>query len=64
MLDRDLTKLYGVETKPLKEDINRFPSDFLFEMTTGEFQNLRSQIMTSSWGASRYAHQWFLQNKA
>jgi hypothetical protein len=58
MLDRDLAALYGVETKYLKRqvkrNINRFPEDFMFELTPEEFENLRSQIGTSSWGGSRY----------
>ncbi len=51
MLDRDLAKLYAVETKVLKQavkrNIKRFPSDFMFELTKEEFQNLRSQFVTS-----------------
>ena len=58
MLDRDLAELYGVETKVLKQavrrNINRFPADFMFELTKDEFNNLRSQIVTSSWGGARY----------
>ncbi|MBU4413607.1 MAG: ORF6N domain-containing protein, partial [Proteobacteria bacterium] len=58
MLDRDLAKLYGVETKALKQavrrNIDRFPSDFMFELNKDEFNNLRSQIVTSSWGGARY----------
>jgi ORF6N domain len=58
MLDVDLAVLYGVETKRLKEavkrNIARFPSDFMFELTKEEFDNLRSQIVTSSWGGVRY----------
>jgi len=58
MLDADLAGLYGVETKVLKQavrrNIKRFPSDFMFELTKDEFQNLRSQIVTSSWGGARY----------
>jgi hypothetical protein len=58
MLDSDLAKMYGVETKVLKQavkrNIERFPQDFMFELTIQEFQNLRSQIVTSSWGGSRY----------
>jgi hypothetical protein len=54
MLDRGLAELYGVETKVLKQavkrNINRFPSDFMFELTKDEFSNLRSQFATSSWG--------------
>ena len=59
MLDFDLAKLYGVETKRLKQavkrNINRFPSDFMFVLKTKELTNLRSQFVTSSWGGSRYA---------
>jgi len=51
MLDRDLAELYGVETKVLKQavrrNINRFPPDFMFEMTKKEFENWRSQFVTS-----------------
>ena len=58
MLDRDLAELYGVETKVLKQavrrNIDRFPADFMFELTKDEFNNLRSQIVTSSWGGARY----------
>ncbi|WP_339660289.1 ORF6N domain-containing protein [uncultured Polaribacter sp.] len=58
MLDRDLAELYQVETKVLKQSVkrnlNRFPEDFMFELTKVEFENLRSQIVTSSWGGSRY----------
>ncbi|MES1215485.1 MAG: ORF6N domain-containing protein [Bacteroidota bacterium] len=52
MLDRDLAELYQVETKRLKEavrrNLNRFPDDFMFEMTTTELQNWRSQIAASN----------------
>jgi len=58
MLDRDLAALYNVETKRLKEqvkrNIERFPEDFMFEVSKKEYENLRSQIATSSWGGSRY----------
>jgi superfamily I DNA and RNA helicase len=58
MLDRDLAELYGVQTKVLKQavrrNINRFPFDFMFELNKKEFENLRSQIVTSSWGGLRY----------
>ena len=58
MLDRDLAELYGVQTKVLKQavrrNIGRFPSDFMFELNSKEFQDLRSQIVTSSWGGLRY----------
>jgi len=52
MLDRDLAELYGVETKVLKQavrrNIKRFPDDFMFELTKEEFENWRSQIVTSN----------------
>ncbi len=58
MLDRDLAALYGVETKRLKEavkrNVRRFPEDFMFELLENEFEILRSQIATSSWGGTRY----------
>jgi hypothetical protein len=51
MLDRDLAVLYGVETKRLKEAVKRnaerFPEDFMFEMTKQEFENWRTQFATS-----------------
>ncbi len=51
MIDRDLAKLYGVETKRLKEavkrNIERFPEDFMFEMTKEELEIWRSQFATS-----------------
>ncbi|WP_223256021.1 ORF6N domain-containing protein [Flavobacterium laiguense] len=53
MLDSDLSLLYGVETKRLNEQVKRnelrFPLDFMFQLTEIEFQNLKSQIATSSW---------------
>jgi hypothetical protein len=58
MLDNDLAEIYGVETKQLKRQVrrnkSRFPKDFMFELSTKEFENLRSQIGTSSWGGTRY----------
>jgi ORF6N domain len=58
MVDKDLAEMYGVETKQLKRQVKRnkerFPKDFMFELTTKEFENLRSQIGTSSWGGTRY----------
>ena len=57
MLDRDLATLYGIETKVLnqavKRNMSRFPEDFMFQLTEIEFQNLKSQIVTSSWGGTR-----------
>jgi len=52
MLDRDLAELYQVETKVLnqavKRNIKRFPSDFMFQMSQSEFENWRSQSVTSN----------------
>ena len=52
MIDRDLAELYGVETKRMKEavrrNIDRFPEDFMFEMTKEEFSNWRTQFATSN----------------
>ena len=58
MLDFDLAELYAVETKLLKRQVKRnperFPKDFMFELTKKEFENLRCQIGTSRWGGTRY----------
>ena len=58
MLDFDLAELYEVETKVLKQavrrNMERFPDEFMFELTPAEFKILRSQIVTSSWGGTRY----------
>ena len=58
MIDRDLAELYEVGTKALnlavKRNIDRFPPDFMFQLSEKEFKNLRSQIETSSWGGRRY----------
>lgn len=52
MLDADLAALYGVETRALiqavKRNIDRFPEDFMFQLTREEFVSLRSQSVTSS----------------
>ena len=58
MLDFDLAEIYETLTKRLKEqvrrNIERFPEDFMFELTRQEFMDLRSQFATSSWGGARY----------
>lgn len=58
MLDRDVAELYGVPTKVLnqtvKRNMERFPDRFMFQVTKEELENLRSQIVTSSWGGMRY----------
>jgi hypothetical protein len=57
MFDKDLAQLYGVETKRLNEavkrNIKRFPLNFMFQLTHEEFENLKSQFATSSWGGVR-----------
>lgn len=57
ILDADLAALYGVDARRLNEQVrrnqNRFPNDFLFVLTTDEFNILKSQIATSSWGGKR-----------
>lgn len=58
MLDEDLAQLYQIETKRLKEavrrNIDRFPADFMFELTSEELESLRSQFATSKRGGTRY----------
>ena len=57
MLDFDFAELYEVETRALnqavKRIIKRFPSDFMFQLTNKEFDNLMSQTVISSWGGTR-----------
>jgi len=57
MLDRDLAELYQVNTKRLNEqvkrNIDRFPKKFMFQLTKEEFEILKSQFATSSWGGVR-----------
>ncbi len=52
MLDRDLAELYGVETRVLnqavKRNLNRFPEDFMFQLTQAEMENWKSQIVMSN----------------
>ncbi len=58
ILDRDLAKLYGVETRTLKQavrrNIRRFPKDFMFSITNQEVKDLTSQLVISSWGGTRH----------
>jgi ORF6N domain len=58
MFANDLAELYGIETKVLmqavRRNVDRFPEDFLFQLTNQEFTNLRSQFVTSSLGGTRY----------
>jgi hypothetical protein len=57
LLDKDLALLYGVQTRDLnkavRRNIDRFPGDFMFQLTQGEFENLKYQFGTSSWGGTR-----------
>jgi hypothetical protein len=60
MLDRDLAQLYNVETKYLKRqvkrNIDRFPEDFMFQLSKEEFTNWRNQFVTSN--SSDYMRRW------
>jgi len=66
MLDVDLAVLYSVETKQLKRavrrNIDRFPVDFMYELTLNEFENLRCQFGTSGWESIRYAPMAFTEH--
>jgi hypothetical protein len=70
ILDSDLAALYGVETRRLNEQVRRnidkFPKDFMFQLTQKEFANLKSQIATSSlgWGGRRKAPLVFTEHGA
>ena len=75
MLDADLAELYGVSTKRFNEQVRRnserFPRDFMFQLTVQEVTNLRSQIATSSlpgdhsnWGGRRYLPHVFTEHGA
>jgi hypothetical protein len=59
MLSTDLARLYGVEVRALiqavQRNIERFPADFLFQLTDDEHKNLKSQFVISSWGGARKA---------
>jgi len=59
MLSSNLAELYGVPAKMLvqavKRNIERFPDDFMFQLTMDEHRVLKSQIVTSSWGGARRA---------
>lgn len=58
MLDMDLAKIYEVETRALKQavrrNIDRFPQDFMFQLTREEWSNLTSQFVISSWRGHRH----------
>jgi len=60
MLSAHLAELYGVEARglvqALKRNFERFPKDFVFQLTDKEYQNLKSQTVISSWGGARRAN--------
>lgn len=66
MLVYHLSELYGVPTKALKQavrrNIHRFPEDFMFELSNQEFEDLRSQIVTSKSGGVRYKPMAFTEH--
>ncbi len=68
MLDSDLAALYGVETKAfnraIKRNLNRFPPDFMFQLTDEEFDHLRYHFGTSRWGGRRYRPYAFTEHGA
>jgi hypothetical protein len=57
MLDFDLAEMYEVETRVLnqsvKRNMKRFPNDFMFRLSKEEWENMKSQIVISSWGGTR-----------
>ena len=57
MIDKDLAELYGVTTgnlnKAVSRNIDRFPDDFMFQLTDDEFENLKFHFGISSWGGTR-----------
>lgn len=57
ILDADVATLYGVETRvvnqAVKRNLERFPSDYRFQLSEDDIQNLKSQNVTSSWGGNR-----------
>ena len=69
ILDADLARLYGVETRVFNQAVRRnegrFPPDFMFQLTEEEFRNLRSQnVISSQWGGRRYPPYAFTEHGA
>lgn len=66
MIDRDLAELYNVETRvfnqAVKRNLERFPEDFMFQLTENEFRSLTSQIVMSSWGGIRHVPKVFTEH--
>ena len=67
ILDRDLARLYGVETKRLNQqvqrNIERFPADFMFQLSKEEFENWKSQFATSNVNSINLTSQIVISNK-
>jgi hypothetical protein len=65
MLDSDLALLYGVETKRINEavknNLDKFPKDFMFELDDTEYEDLKSKFSTSSWGGRRTRPKFFTE---
>jgi len=65
LVDSDLARLYGVETRALvqavKRNMDRFPPDSMFQLTREEIADLRSQTVISSWGGRRYPPYMFTE---
>ncbi len=68
LLDSDLADLYEVDTKRLNEQVkrnaDRFPTDFMFQLSPDEFSDLKSQFATSSWGGNRKLPNAFTEHGA
>ena len=66
MLDRDIAMLYSVETgqlnRQVKRNLERFPSDFMFQLSKEEVEILKCQNGISSWGGNRYLPYAFTEN--
>ena len=66
MLDKDLADLYQVSTKRINEAVkrnsNRFPKDFMYQLTQQEWQNLKSYNATTSWGGRRTSPYCFTEH--
>ena len=66
MLDKDLADLYQVPTKRINEAVkrnsNRFPKDFMYQLTQQEWQNLKSHNATTSWGGLRTSSYCFTEH--
>ena len=65
MIDRDLAELYGVETKRINEavrnNVDKFPNDFYFELSEDEFTDLRTKISTANFSKTRVSPKVFTE---